>query len=107
VALEFVSGTCSQSVWDAGGDPEESSSVPEEPPAAEADGPESSSAADVGGPGMMTDSDADGVAPSPDCANVIGAIQSDAAPTTAIMVVANRGISAAFMLKQTGPWFLL
>jgi hypothetical protein len=56
---------------------------------------------------MMTDSDADGVAPSPDCANVIGAIQSDAAPTTAIMVVANRGISAAFMLKQTGPWFLL
>jgi hypothetical protein len=106
VASEFVSGTSSQSVWDAGGDPEESSSVPEEPSAAEAGGPESSSA-DVGGPGMMTESDADSVAPSPDCANVIGAIQSDATPTTAIMVVANRGISAAFMLKQTGPWFLL
>jgi hypothetical protein len=55
---------------------------------------------------MLSDSDADGAAPSPDCANVIGAILSDAAPTTAIMVVANRGIFAALMLKQTGPWSL-
>jgi hypothetical protein len=107
VASEFVSGTSSQSVWDVGGDAEESSAAPEEPSAAETGGPESSSAADVGGPGMLSDSDADGVAPSPDCANVIGAIQSDAAPTTTIRVVANRGIFAAFILKQNGPWSLL
>ncbi len=102
MASEFVSGTSSQSVWDVG-DPGETSGGAEESSAAEAGGPESSSAADVGGPGMLSDSDADGAAPSPNCANVIGAIQSSAAPTTAITVVANRGIFAAFMLKQNWP----
>jgi hypothetical protein len=48
---------------------------------------------------MLSDSDADGVAPSSDCANVIGAKQSKPAPAIAIRVDANLVIFAAFMFQ--------
>jgi hypothetical protein len=48
---------------------------------------------------MVSNSDADGVALSPDCANVIGAKQSKPAPAIAIRVEVNLVIFAAFMFQ--------
>jgi hypothetical protein len=100
VASEFVSGTCSQSVWDAG-NTEESSAFPEELSVAEVGGPVRSPGTGAGGPGMPSDSDTDGAEPSSDWANASGAIQIDADPIRVIRIVASSGVFVIFRFNTT------